>query len=105
FTYKDENRTFRNIGIWSAGTAAVTGVAEPEQVRLVAVSHGTLEALDVKPALGRWLSEADQTPGNAAMMIGYGYWQRRFGGDQSIIGRTLTLDSRSREIVGVMPSG
>jgi predicted permease len=105
FTYKDENRTFRNIGIWFAGTAAVTGVAEPEQVRLVAVSHGTLEALDVRPTRGRWLSEAEQTPGSASVMIGYGYWQRRFGGDQSIIGRTLTLDARPREIVGVMPSG
>jgi predicted permease len=105
FTYKDENRTFRNIGIWFAASASVTGVGEPEQVKTIAVSQGTLEALDVKPVLGRWLSEADQRPGSPAMMIGYGYWQRRLGGDRGIIGRTLTVDSRPREIVGVMPSG
>jgi len=105
FTYKDENRTFRNIGIWTPGTAAVTGIAEPEQVRTVGVSQGTLEALDVRPVLGRWLSEADQTPGSTSVMIGYGYWQRRFGGDRSIVGRTLTIDLRTREIVGVMPAG
>ena len=105
FTYKDENGTFRNIGIWTPGTAAVTGIAEPEQVRTVGVSQGTLEALDVRPVLGRWLSEADQTPGSTSVMIGYGYWQRRFGGDRSIVGRTLTIDLRTREIVGVMPAG
>lgn len=105
FTYKDENRTFRNIGIWTPGSAAVTGVGEPEQVRTVGVSQGTLEALDVKPVLGRWLSEADQAPGSTSVMIGYGYWQRRFGGDRSIVGRTLTIDSRAGEIVGVMPAG
>ena len=38
-------------------------------------------------------------------MLGYGYWQRRFGGDRSVIGRTITVDSRPREIVGVMPQG
>jgi hypothetical protein len=38
-------------------------------------------------------------------MISYGYWQRRFGGDRSVIGRTITMDARPREIVGVMPQG
>jgi hypothetical protein len=38
-------------------------------------------------------------------MLGYGYWQRRFGGDRSVIGRTVTVDARPREIVGVTPRG
>jgi predicted permease len=75
-------------------------------VRTLLVSDGTLQALAVQPLLGRWLSQADQLPGAArAVMIGYGYWQRRFGGDTSVIGRGITVESQPREIVGVMPEG
>jgi predicted permease len=106
FTYADENRTFQEIGLWFAASTTVTGLAEPEQVRSLLVTDGTLQALGVQPMLGRWLSQADQTPGAPqAVMLGYGYWQRRFGGDRSVIGRGITVDSRPREIVGVMPEG
>jgi predicted permease len=105
-TYAETNRTFQEIGCWFAGSAAVTGVAEPEQVRALLVSGGTLQALGVQPVLGRWLSEADQIPGSPqTVMLGYGYWQRRFGGDPSVIGRRIVVDSRPREIAGVMPRG
>src|SRR5439155_26279037 len=80
--------------------------AEPEQVRTVAVSDGVLQALSVPPAIGRWLSGADQIPrGSESVMLSYGYWQRRFGGDRSAIGRNIRVDSGHREIVGVMPRG
>jgi predicted permease len=105
FTYSEHNRVFQHIGIWFAASSAVTGLGDPEQVRMIGVSAGTLEALDVKPVLGRWLSKDDQVPNGTAVMLGYGYWQRRFGGDRSIIGRRITIDSRLREIVGVMPQG
>jgi predicted permease len=106
FTYAEQNRTFQALGVWIAGTASVTGLAEPEQVRTVFVSDGTLQALSVQPALGRWLGQADQMPGAPeTVMLGYGYWQRRFGGDRSVIGRGIRVESRPREIVGVMPQG
>jgi len=106
FTYAEQNRTFQNIGVWFAGSATVTAIAEPEQVRSVAVSYGTLQALGVQPMLGRWLSQADQVPGAPrTVMLGYGYWLRRFGADRSVIGRGITVESRPREIVGVMPEG
>jgi predicted permease len=105
FTYAEQNRTFERFGLWTWHTATVTGVAEPEQVRTLLVTDGTLQALGVQPALGRWLSDADQQPGARAVMLGYGYWQRRLGGDQSVIGRSITVDARPREIVGVMPEG
>ena len=106
FTYAEQNRTFQALGVWIAGTASVTGLAEPEQVRTVFVSDGTLQALSVQPALGRWLGQADQRPGAPeTVMLGYGYWQRRFGGDRSVIGREIRVESRPREIVGVMPQG
>jgi len=104
FTYAEHNRTFQSLGVWSSGTANVTGLSEPEQVRTVAVTDGVLQALGTPPAVGRWLSQADQVPrGAERVMLSYGYWQRRFGGDPSAIGRNIIVDSRPREIVGVMP--
>jgi predicted permease len=106
FSYADHNRVFERVGIWSAGTSTVTGAGEPEEVREVDVTHGTLDALGVAPLLGRWLSPADMSPGNPpVVMLGYGYWQRRFGGDRSVVGRTLRIDGRPTEVVGVMPAG
>jgi putative ABC transport system permease protein len=104
FTYRDESRTFRDFGLWSNGGASVTGVGEPEQVRAVFVTHGTLQALGVQPAVGRWFSKSDDTPGTPdTVMLTYGYWQRRFAGDKSAVGRTLTVDSKPHTIIGVMP--
>ena len=106
FTYSEHNQTFQSVGVWITGTANVTGLAEPEQVRTVAVTDGVFETLGVPPAVGRWLSPADQVPnGPERVMLSYGYWQRRFGGDQAVIGRNIIVDSRAREIVGVMPKG
>ena len=106
FTYAEHNRTFQSLGVWTTGTASVTGLAEPEQVRTVEVSDGVLQALDVPPTVGRWLSESDQVPrGPQRVMLSYGYWQRRFGEDRSAIGRNITVDARPREIVGVTHKG
>jgi predicted permease len=106
FTYADHNQTFQSLGVWITGTANVTGMAEPEQVRTVAVSDGVLQTLGVPPAAGRWFSEIDQEPnGPGRVLLSYGYWQRRFGGDRTVIGRNITVDSQPREIVGVMPQG
>jgi len=106
FTYAEQNRTFQSLGVWDTSTASVTGLAEPEQVRTVEVSDGVLQTLGVPPAVGRWLTPADQIPrGRETVMLGYGYWQRRFGGDRSVLGRNLMVDSRPREIIGVMPEG
>jgi predicted permease len=106
FTYAEQNRAFQSLGVWISGTANVTGRAEPEQVRVANVSDGVLQALAVPPEIGRWFLRADQIPrGAATVMLSYGYWQRRFGGNRSVLGLSLMVDSRPREIVGVMPRG
>ena len=65
-----------------------------------------LETLEVPPVAGRWFNESDQDPrGAKTVMLSYGYWQRRFGGDRAVIGRTIQVDSQPRTIVGVMPRG
>jgi len=114
-TYTEQNRTFQSLGVWTTTISTVTGVAEPEQVRVILISDGVLQALNVPPAAGRWLSAEDQVGATrpppsvfratTTIMLGYGYWQRRFGADRSVIGRTITLDSRQKEVVGVMPQG
>jgi predicted permease len=103
-SYREHNRTFAKFGLWRSTAANVTGVGDPEQVRTIVVTHDTLPALGVLPAIGRWFSEADDTPGtNETAMLTYGYWQRRFGGDPAIIGRLVTIDARPHVVIGVMP--
>src|SRR5215469_5697929 len=105
FTYRDENRTFQDFGLWSNDAVTVTGGSEPEQVSALDVTYGTLQALGVQPAAGRWFSQADDTFGApATVILTYGYWQRHFGGEPaSAVGRTLILDSKQHVIIGVMP--
>jgi predicted permease len=105
-TFSERNRTFQSLGVWTSGTANVTGAGKPEQVHTTLISGGVLETLGVLPSSGRWFSQADQDPrGAKTVMLSYGYWQRRFGGDRSAIGRSIQLDAETREIVGVMPRG
>lgn len=105
FTYRDENRTFQHFGVWNSLTASVTGLAEPELTRALFVTHGVLDAVGVSPLLGRWFSQTDDTPGSPeTVLLTYGYWQRRFGGDRSLVGRALTIDARPRTVIGVMPA-
>ncbi len=114
-TYAENNRVFQSLGVWVTTISTVTGVAEPEQIRIIGISDGVLQALGVSPEAGRWLLAEDQTGAirpppsvyraYTRVMLSYGYWQRRFGGDRSVIGRTVIVDSRPKEIVGVLPRG
>jgi predicted permease len=104
--YREHNQTFQEFGVWHTEAANVTGLGEPEEVRTLVVTYGTLPAVGVLPALGRWFSSTDDTAGSAeTVILSHGYWQRRFGGDRAAVGRTITIDSRPREVIGVMPQG
>ncbi len=104
FTYRDENQTFQDFGLWSIRGGTITGVGDPEELRAIMVTDGVLEAVGVQPAVGRWFSRADDTPGAPdTVMLMYGYWQRAFGGDKSVVGRALNIDSKPRTVIGIMP--
>ena len=115
FTYAEQNRSFQSLGVWFPAAANVTGLAEPEEVRTVLISDGVLQTLGVPPAAGRWLMAADQVPQgregdgflgtSSTVMLSYGYWRRRFGGNRLAIGRYINVQSHPRQIVGVMPRG
>ena len=106
FTFSENSRAFQSLGAWNKNKANVTGLSRPEQVNIILVTDGVLETLGVPPFTGRELTAADQVPnGPKNVMLSYGYWQRRFGGDRAVIGRTIIIDSQQRTIVGVMPRG
>ena len=106
FTFAAHNRSFQSMGVWGPGTASITGLASPEQVKTVQISSGVLETLDVPAFTGQWLTTADQdSRGLGRVMLSYGYWQRRFGGDPGVVGRTISVNSQPRMIAGVMPRG
>jgi predicted permease len=106
FTYTEQNRSFQSMGAWTSASVTVTGLAEPEQVVANFVGDGLMQTLAVEPEIGRPFTAADQAPGAPEMvLLSHGYWQRRFGGDRSVIGRKIIVDARARQIAGVMPSG
>jgi predicted permease len=105
-TFARHNHSFQSMGVWQMRSANVTGIAQPDEVNAAFLSDGVLETLQVPAALGRWFTAAEQDPrGAKSVMLSYGYWQRRFGGDRGVIGRSLQVDGQTRTIAGVMPQG
>jgi predicted permease len=106
FTYRDESRVFEDIGMWVPRQVSVTGLDQPERVTGMLVTDGTLPVLGIRPILGRTFASADDSPDAAATaVLSHGYWRLRFGGDSAVIGRTLTVAGRPREIIGVLQPG
>jgi predicted permease len=104
FTYRDSGRVFEQVGMWDNEQVSVTGLAEPERVESMSVTDGTLALLRVRPKLGRIFTREDDSPGSPlTVILSEAYWQRRFGADPKVLGRTLMVNSKSREIIGVLP--
>lgn len=105
FTYREQGRSFQSVGLYAPDSRSVTGLAEPEQVQCLDVTAEILPMLGVEPELGRWFSENDVLPGSPlTMVLTDGWWQKRFGGDRSVIGRRVMVDGISAEVIGVMPA-
>jgi predicted permease len=103
FIYREQGQTFQDVGLYSGDSVSVTGVAEPEQVRALLVTDGTLPLLGIPPMLGRWFRHEDDLPGAPeTTMLTHGYWRRKFGGDPSIVGKSIMVDGKGRQIIGVL---
>ena len=104
FIYREQNRVFTDIGMYEGDSVSVTGQGNPEQVHALDVTDGVLPILGVTPMLGRWFNRSDAQPGAPdTVMLDYGYWQSRFGSDRSIVGRSIRIDGKARQVIGVMP--
>jgi predicted permease len=106
FIDREQSTTFQDIGMYDGDSLSVTGAGEPEQVRGLDVTDGTLPMLGVRPALGRLFTREDDSPSAPdTVLLSYGYWRQKFGGASSVIGRSITVDGKPREIIGVLPQG
>jgi predicted permease len=101
---KESASVFESFGVWTSGAATVTGMGDPEQLVSVTATQGVLPALGVPPYIGRWFSNEDDTAGSPrTVILSYGYWQRKFGGDREMLGRTVVIDFVPHQVIGVMP--
>jgi predicted permease len=105
--YKAATRAMQDVALFQTGSATV-GADEgaPERVRLAAMTPNTLALLRVPVAHGRDFLASDGIPNAPRVVIlGHGYWQRRFGGDPGVVGRTMRVSGTDRTIVGIAPAG
>jgi predicted permease len=103
---RSESRSFSNLAGFCNETFNLTGVEQPEQLQAARVSANFLQTLGVHPVLGRdFLPEEDREGAKPVVMLSYGLWQRRFGGNPDVIGTSLALDSQAHTIVGILPPG
>ncbi|HJR63776.1 MAG TPA: ABC transporter permease [Gemmatimonadaceae bacterium] len=104
--WRDDNRTFAQLGMWTWTTLTLSGEGEPERLEGAEVSSNLFGVLGVRPILGRSFIPDDERPGqNRVVMLGYGVWQRRYAGDRSIVGKSITADALTYTVIGVMPRG
>ena len=104
FTDREQSTTLEDVGMYNGDSLSVTGVGTPEHVSGMDVTDGTLPMLGVKPVLGRLFTRRDDTASAPkTIILAYNYWQKKFGGSNSVVGRTLNVDGTNREIIGVLP--
>jgi len=103
--FRQRSRSFTRIGASNDIGPILTGAGEPEQLPGAVVTAGFFEVLGRAPLLGRVFLPEEEVPGrNQVTVLGYDLWQRRFGGDPGIVGRSVVLDGKPATVVGVMPS-
>jgi len=104
--WREQNTVFDEIGACREFPFNLTGTDSPEALFGAYVSASLFTVLGVKPILGRtFLAEEDRPGANRVAVISHGLWQRRFGADPGLIGKTIQVDGESHVVVGIMPPG
>ena len=100
---REQTRTFDQVEAFSDGVYTMVGAGEPREVRGASVSDGLLDLLGMPVALGRTLVPGDNRVGHDAVaVLDHGFWERQFGADPRVLGRTISIAGRPVEIVGVL---
>jgi putative ABC transport system permease protein len=104
--WRNQNQVFEKIGVFNRASYNLTGVGEPERIITAQASADLFAALRANPAIGRLYSNEEDKPGGTPVVVlSYGLWQRRFGGQASILNQAITLNGKSYTVIGVMPKG
>ncbi len=106
--WRERNRSFEDMAIVLRPEAAhmryvATAAAVPEKIQAAKVFGNFFELLGVPPQLGRTFTPEESLRGGRLAVLSHGFWERRFGADRSILGRTLDLDGSAITVIGVMP--
>ena len=107
YDWRAQNQVFSALGAFTQSTFNLASTeGEPERYLGGVTDRGFFDTLQVSPFLGRIFTEEEDQPGrDGVIILGYGIWRSRFGGDSKIIGQTLTFDSKPRTVIGIMPEG
>jgi predicted permease len=106
FIFREQNRSFTDVGAWTDDGITITGQQTAERVYDILTTEGTLGILGAAPAVGRLFDANDMKPGvPETAVLTYAYFQRKFGGESSAVGRRMMVDGRPVEVIGVLPAG
>jgi putative ABC transport system permease protein len=102
--WRNQNHVFEKIGVYNRNSYNLTGYGEAERLLTGQVSADLFDALRARPLIGRLFTNDDDKPGAAPVVVlSYGLWQRRFGGQANILNQSLTFNNKSYTVIGVMP--
>ena len=103
--WRNQNHVFEKIGVYNRNSYNLTGSGEAERILTGQVSADLFSALRVNAMLGRvFTNDEDKPGGTRVVVLSYALWQRRFGGQNSILNQNLTLNGRPYTVIGVMPA-
>ena len=103
FDWRNQSKSFESMATYHQSDVTLTGVDQPQHLTAEVVSSDFFTVFAVQPMLGRGFLPEEEKAGNRAAVLSHKLWQSRFGSDQSIVGRQVTLDGKSFTVVGVMP--
>jgi putative ABC transport system permease protein len=102
--WREHNQSFEKIGVYNRGSYNLTGAGEAERITTTQMSADMFSVLGVNALHGRvFTNEEDKPGGTPVVVLSYGLWQRRFGGQMSILNQPITLNGKSYVVIGVMP--
>ena len=103
--WRERNQVFSAIGGLSGGSFVLTGQGDPVRARAARSTASLVDVFGLRPQIGRWFSEEEDRPGGPKVVVlAHPFWLQQLGADPAVVGRTITLDGESYEVIGVMPA-